>query len=39
MRNWAVALVLAGSMLSGCIWVPGGGGHGGGHYYHHHDWR
>jgi hypothetical protein len=41
MRKWIVALLILGSLLSGCIGF-GGGGHyrgGGGGYYHHHDWR
>jgi hypothetical protein len=41
MSKWIVALLILGSLLSGCIGF-GGGGHyrgGGGGYYHHHDWR
>ena len=38
MRNWAVALLILSSLLSGCIGF-GFRGAGGGHYYHHHDWR
>jgi hypothetical protein len=41
MSKWIVALLVVGSLLSGCIGF-GGGGHyrgGGGGYYHHHDWR
>jgi hypothetical protein len=40
MRKWAVALLILGSLVSGCVGFvgyPGGGG--GGRYYHHHDWR
>jgi hypothetical protein len=38
MRRWAVALLVLGSLLSGCIGFGFRGGGGGG-YYHHHDWR
>ncbi len=41
MRNFAVAVLILSSLLSGCIGFGGfgygGGGRGG--YYHHHDWR
>jgi hypothetical protein len=37
--KWAVAVLILGSLLSGCIGFGFPGGGGGGHYYHHHDWR
>jgi hypothetical protein len=38
MSKFAVAVLILGSLLTGCIGFigPGGGGRG---YYHHHDWR
>jgi len=41
MRNWTIAAVILGTLLSGCIGFgfSGGGGRGGGQYYHHRDWR
>ena len=38
MRKLAVAILILGTLLSGCIGFGYGGG-GGGRYYHHHDWR
>jgi hypothetical protein len=40
MRKLTVAILILGTLLSGCIGFGySGGGGGGGHYYHHHDWR
>ncbi len=43
MRKWTVALLIVGSLLSGCIgfgYRGGyGGGYGGGGGHYHHDWR
>jgi hypothetical protein len=42
MRKLTVAVLILGTLLSGCIGFgyEGGWGHGGGgRYYHHHDWR
>jgi hypothetical protein len=43
MHKLAVAILILGSLLTGCIGFGypdgSGGGGGGGHYYHHHDWR
>src|ERR1700679_1862813 len=40
MRNWTIAAVILGTLLSGCIGFGfSGGGRGGGQYYHHRDWR
>jgi hypothetical protein len=41
MRKLAVAVLILGTLMSGCIGFGygGGWGHGGGRYYHHHDWR
>jgi len=40
MRNWTIAVVILGTLLSGCIGFGySGGGRGGGQYYHHRDWR
>ena len=38
MRNWTIAVVILGTLLSGCIGFGSGGGRGGG-YSHHRDWR
>ena len=38
MRKYVVAILILGSLLSGCIGFGFQGG-GGGRYYHHHDWR
>jgi hypothetical protein len=40
MCKWVIALLIVGSVLTGCIGVGfrDGGGRGG-QYYHHHDWR
>ena len=40
MRKLAVAILMFGTLLSGCVGFGyAGGGRGGGSYYHHHDWR
>lgn len=40
MHKWLWAIMLAGTVLAGCIgFVDDGGGRGRGHHYHHHDWR
>jgi hypothetical protein len=41
MCKLAVAILILGSLLTGCIGFgyPEGRGGGGDHYYHHHDWR
>jgi hypothetical protein len=39
MRKLAVAVLIAGSLLAGCIGFGGGGYYHRGGYYHHHDWR
>jgi hypothetical protein len=40
MRKWTVGLLIASTLLCGCIgYVGGRGWGGGGGFYHSHDWR